>query len=145
MTRTDSQGNAGGCCLGILESARLTGRLFAVPLLVLLLGASCCAAAGYSPERAVGKVGTVYVTWHDAGRNRNVPAKVYYPANAKEPCPVIIFSHGLGGNREGYAYLGEHWAGCGYISVHLQHIGSDDSVWIGAGINGFAALKRSAA
>lgn len=56
---------------------------------------------------------------------------------------MIIFSHGLGGNREGYAYLGQHWAARGFISVHLQHIGSDDAVWKGAGINAYAQLTRS--
>jgi predicted dienelactone hydrolase len=55
--------------------------------------------------------------------------KVYSPAQGGGPFPVIIFSHGLGGSREGYAYLGRHWASHGYVSVHLQHLGSDKSVW----------------
>jgi predicted dienelactone hydrolase len=45
------------------------------------------------------------------------------------PAPIILFSHGLGGSREGYEYLGRHWAGCGFVSVHLQHQGSDDQLW----------------
>jgi predicted dienelactone hydrolase len=45
--------------------------------------------------------------------------------------PVIIFSHGLGGSREGGELWGRHWAGHGYIVVHLQHPGSDESVWKG--------------
>jgi len=45
------------------------------------------------------------------------------------PWPVVIFSHGLGGSRDGYEYLGRHWAGHGYVSVHLQHLGSDTAVW----------------
>jgi predicted dienelactone hydrolase len=85
------------------------------------------------------------MTWHDPARNRDIPVKIYYPASAKSPCPLIIFSHGLGGNREGYAYLGERWAGAGYISVHLQHLGSDDAVWKDAGIAGFAQLSAAAA
>ena len=47
------------------------------------------------------------------------------------PVPVILFSHGLGGNREGSKFLGEHWAARGYVAVFLQHPGSDDSVWKG--------------
>ena len=39
---------------------------------------------------------------------------------------VVLFSHGLGGSREGSAYLGEHWAARGYVVVLLQHPGSDD-------------------
>jgi dienelactone hydrolase len=85
------------------------------------------------------------MTWHDPARDRDVPVEIYSPAGAKSACPMIIFSHGLGGNRFGYGYLGEHWAGCGYIAVHLQHIGSDDGVWRNAGIHAYAALQQSAA
>ena len=69
--------------------------------------------------------------WHDAARDRDVPAKIYFPKEGAGPCPVIIFSHGLGGSREHYEYLGRHWAGCGYVSVHLQHVGSDAAWWKG--------------
>jgi len=62
---------------------------------------------------------------------REVPIKVYLPADAEEPTPVVLFSHGLGGSREGCAYLGRYWASHGYVSVHLQHAGSDDAVWRG--------------
>lgn len=68
--------------------------------------------------------------WRDAHRNRTVPIKIYFPHGAG-PFPVIVFSHGLGGSREGYEYLGRYWAAHGYVSVHLQHPGSDDSVWRG--------------
>ncbi len=69
--------------------------------------------------------------WFDAKRERKVPVKIYYPSTSEGKFPVIIFSHGLGGSREGYEYLGRHWAGCGYVSVHVQHLGSDDAVWQG--------------
>jgi predicted dienelactone hydrolase len=42
---------------------------------------------------------------------------------------VILFSHGLGGSREGSAYLGQHWSARGYAVVALQHPGSDEAVW----------------
>jgi predicted dienelactone hydrolase len=45
--------------------------------------------------------------------------------------PVVLFSHGLGGTREGYAYLGQAWAAHGYVSVHVQHLGSDDRAYKG--------------
>lgn len=115
---------------------------------LLLFAASCFAFAqgsAWSPEKPTKKVATLLMTWHDAARNRDIPVKIYYPANASKPCPTIIFSHGLGGNREGYSYLGEAWAGVGYISVHVQHLGSDDALWRGAGLDGFAAMTRAAA
>ena len=67
-------------------------------------------------------------TVHDAKRDRDIPIRVYLPV-ASAPAPVVIFSHGLGGNREGSAYLGEHWSARGYATVYVQHAGSDDGVW----------------
>jgi len=100
----------------------------------------------YQPSAPSQPVAFVRYTWHDAARDRDVPVKIYYPANGAGPFPVIIFSHGLGGSREGYEYLGRYWAGCGYVSVHLQHLGSDDAVWKNAGPDGIgAAMKKSIA
>jgi predicted dienelactone hydrolase len=64
----------------------------------------------------------------DGQRQRDIPIRVYLPP-VKSPSPVILFSHGLGGSREGSAYLGKHWAARGYVAVFLQHPGSDTSVW----------------
>jgi predicted dienelactone hydrolase len=64
----------------------------------------------------------------DRKRHRDLPLRVYLPA-ATAAAPVVLFSHGLGGNREGSAYLGRHWAARGYVAVFLQHPGSDDGVW----------------
>src|SRR5258706_5091798 len=73
----------------------------------------------------------------EAGRERDIPVRILAPcrsaaetAGEKDMAyPVIIFSHGLGGSREGGALWGRHWASHGYIVVHLQHIGSDEAVW----------------
>lgn len=91
-------------------------------------------------------VSIVRDTWHDAHREREVPVKIYSPATGQGPFPIIIFSHGLGGTREMYEYLGRYWASHGYISVHVQHHGSDDAVWRGASLfNGKKAMHRAAA
>jgi predicted dienelactone hydrolase len=66
----------------------------------------------------------------DDARSREIPLRVYRPASM-EAAPLILFSHGLGGSREGSPYLGKHWAARGYVVVYLQHAGSDDSVWRG--------------
>ena len=71
-------------------------------------------------------------TWTDAARKRDVPVTVYLPSATSSPAPVILFSHGLGGSRDGYAYLGRHWASNGFVSVHLQHAGSDAEILRGA-------------
>lgn len=104
---------------------------------------SLVAAPIYPTTSTVLPVKTLELTWHDSARNRDVPAKIYYPATTA-PCPVIVFSHGLGGSREGYGYLGNYWASQGYISVHLQHVGSDDAVWKGT-LRPMNALRKAAA
>lgn len=102
-------------------------------------------AVPYKSEPGPAKVQTLLCDWTDASRNRQVPAKIYYPEMGTA-LPVVLFSHGLGGTREGYEYLGRHWASWGYVSVHLQHVGSDDSVWRGlAPAEAIAAMNRAAA
>lgn len=64
----------------------------------------------------------------DSARQRIIPVRVYLP-ETKQPAPVILFSHGLGGSRDNNPYLGNHWAKRGYIVVFIQHPGSDESVW----------------
>ncbi|CAN5480796.1 acetylhydrolase [soil metagenome] len=70
--------------------------------------------------------------WRDAARQRTVPVKVDYPKTIGSPLPVVILSHGLGGSREGLAYLGQYFADHGYVVVHIQHAGSDEMLWKGA-------------
>lgn len=91
-------------------------------------------AFSYQPVPGTNAVDIVRYVWHDASRNRDVPVKIYYPKAGAGPFPVIIFSHGLGGTREGYAYLGEYWAAHGYVSVHPQHPGSDDGIFQNGGM-----------
>src|SRR5215211_6965574 len=66
----------------------------------------------------------------DEKRSREIPIKIYLPPQ-KEPAPVVLFSHGLGGSKEGSKFLGVHWAKRGFLAVFLQHPGSDTSVWKG--------------
>lgn len=68
-----------------------------------------------------------------AARERSVPARLYWPAASgrKAPVPLIVFSHGLGGSRKGYSYLGEGWSARGTASLHIQHVGSDQALWAG--------------
>lgn len=81
-------------------------------------------------------VDSVTLDWNDKQRKRDVPVRIYYPKEAKTPLPVIIWSHGLGGNRDGYVYLGKFWASYGYVVVHPQHKGSDSGVLREGGVQG---------
>ncbi len=68
------------------------------------------------------------ITVTDTARQREIPLRVYLPAGQTQ-APIVLFSHGLGGSREGNAYMGLHWAARGYAVVFIQHPGSDTSVW----------------
>lgn len=72
--------------------------------------------------------------WFDAVRGRAVPVRLYVPASAPPgtPLPLVLFSHGLGGSRRGYSYLGSHFARNGFASLHVQHVGSDRAIWGGS-------------
>ena len=80
-----------------------------------------------------GEVRTFELDWADGARQRPVPVRLYLPATASaaRPVPLVVFSHGIGGSRRGYSYLGSHFAAEGYASLHLQHVGSDRGLWTG--------------
>jgi predicted dienelactone hydrolase len=50
-----------------------------------------------------------------------LPVRVHYPAGLTGPAPVIVFSHGLGGSRLGYEFLGKAWSERGYVVVLPSH------------------------
>jgi predicted dienelactone hydrolase len=106
------------------------------PILVsalAMLPLSVARAQDAAPRPAA--VTTRLETWHDAARGRDVEVMLYIPARAHPPeadtdaaaprFPVVIFSHGLGGSREGYRYIGDHLAARGYLVILPTHQGSD--------------------
>jgi len=119
-----------------------------------LIVASLQATQGndYNPSSTdqVGKIKTIDLNVVDTGRNRDVPIRIYVQekqiaAPNSGPTPIVIFSHGLGGSRNGSAYLGKHWAAHGYVTVFLQHPGSDESVWKDQRLaNRMAAMREAA-
>jgi predicted dienelactone hydrolase len=84
--------------------------------------------------------------WFDDARERPVPIRLYQPviASSASPAPLIIFSHGIGGSRLGYSYLGSYWASHGLASLHVQHVGSDRSIWFGNPFNLVSRLQEAA-
>jgi len=107
-------------------------RTYTLSLISCMLFLASMPALGedYDPLTISSQVkhSTMDMTVHDKMKSREIPIRVYLPAVASSS-PVILYSHGLGGSREGSSYLGEHWASRGYTVVYLQHPGSDTSVW----------------
>lgn len=127
-----------------VASLSTVGLWLVFGVLLVLVGQSAAAQNDDSSKAADTTAAAATVTqdtanaqnfdWQDAARNRAVPVRLYLPDAAvfgTKTVPLIVFSHGLGGSRNGYQYLGRYWAKHGYASMHVQHIGSDNSLWRG--------------
>lgn len=88
-------------------------------LLVVILAA---------PVRAAGPV--CDAVWHDTARDRDVPVRVRLPDGAGK-VPVVLYSHGLGGDFNGGTRWATAWADGGIATIHIQHPGSDSALWAG--------------
>jgi dienelactone hydrolase len=113
-------------------------RRFVPTLLALALAAAGAQAAftahaaeAQPAERALAQPSVQDYDWVDAARKRAVPVRLYWPGGA-QPVGLVLFSHGIGGSRRGYSYLGEYFASQGIASLHVQHVGSDRSLWNGS-------------
>jgi len=65
--------------------------------------------------------------WTDAARQRVLPWRLRLPAapQAAAAWPLVVYSHGLGGSREGAVLWGQAWADAGLAVLHLEHEGSN--------------------
>ncbi len=120
-------------CQSSYSTTRLIGLREWLVLTLTLVSTVATAQQPYTPGDGDHQVLTWEGQWVDASRSRTVPVKIYYPAaDGGQPAPVIVFSHGLGGSCSTYSYLGKYWAAHGYVSVHVQHAGSDTlTLWQG--------------
>ena len=94
-------------------------------LFSLLAGLLFCVTVYAEPQ-------VLDIDWKDSARERSLPLKIRVP-DGETRVPLVIFSHGLGGSREGGKAWGEHWSTNGYLVIHVQHPGSDESLWKGPG------------
>lgn len=102
-------------------------RIF-VALAALFAGACCASLPRMPPKRiafpsfapTTNEVTERSEIWHDEKRNRDVPVKIYGDRG-----PVVIVSHGIGEDRDSYAYLGRALARHGFRAVHITHAGTD--------------------
>lgn len=74
---------------------------------------------------------------------RAVPFKIYHPVDHDlETMPVIVWSHGFGGNRDGASFISRFLASQGYTLVHITHHGTDSSLWEGQGGHPWDILRK---
>jgi hypothetical protein len=109
----------------------------------LAAGAACALPA--LPALAQGGVGfgALDLDWVDTARQRAVPVRLVLPHQG-ERLPLVVFSHGMGGSRAGYRWLGEHLASQGVASLHVQHVGSDRRLWSGNVLSVVSRLQEAA-
>jgi predicted dienelactone hydrolase len=62
-----------------------------------------------------------------------VPVRIYFPKRGDGPFPVLVLSSGIGAGRASFEFLGRHLASHGFLSVHVQHPGSDAQIWQAGG------------
>lgn len=133
-----------------------------IALGLLSLGALCAQAATSASAKATPKPDAAAVAealsvdpslfttqtfeWNDAARHREVPAKLYLPVGPLKAgaVPMVVFSHGIGGSKDGYSYLGRYFAAHGYASLHVQHVGSDRQIWLGNPLSIVSRLSDAA-
>lgn len=77
-----------------------------------LLPVPVCAADG------IGKLDDFVL--HDKQRNKDLHLRVSYPTEEGK-FPVIIFSHGAGGSKDGYKYLIDYWVKNGFVCIQPSH------------------------
>lgn len=93
-----------------------------------LLVVAAATSAGIVPKQAQAQSASMAdETWTDAARSRQIPVLLRWPAGA--PKGLIVYSHGLGGQRTGADVWGQAWAAAGFAVAHLQHVGSDIAVF----------------
>lgn len=111
------------------------------------LGAVAVVGSGCATRTRLPNVAVIDRDWSDASRRRPVPARLYLPEPLPpQRVPLLVFSHGIGGSREGYSYLGNYLASEGIACLHLQHVGSDRRLWWeGVPFSVVDRLKRAAA
>lgn len=94
---------------------------------LILAGIACLANTRvWAEESFTAKEGPLAIetadslTLKDAARKKDLICRVTFP-KAGGPYPVILFSHGFGGNKDAFGPVSRHWAGHGYVVVHPTH------------------------
>lgn len=86
-----------------------------------LVRADEVAKDAYKLEAGPFKVQTVKeMVLKDARRKKELPIRINYP-EGKGPFPVIVFSHGAWGSKDGHLTLTELWASHGYVTIQPNH------------------------
>ena len=127
----------GNRVLSAVVPTRLCGAIKSLPEKIAGVLLPCCLLIAASPALAAHTLSAAAelhtiptgsrtiridsrLTIHDAYLNRPLKLRVYYPTRAGH-WPVIIFSHGLGGNNQAFAKLNRVLAENGFVIIAPNH------------------------
>lgn len=119
-------------------------------LLAALFASACCTSlprlAGKQAHEplqtaVVRDMTTSSAVWRDGKRSREVPVKIYRPG-VQSPAPVVLFSHGIGEDRDSYEFMGNALAEAGFLAVHITHAGTDRAVLERGYLHLYRAVKQ---
>lgn len=97
-----------------------TKFILLVLLLAFFLTQSLLAETSHFVELGPYEISDLNVSLHDEARDRRLETRLTFPAG-EGPFPLVIISHGLGGNKESHRSLGVHLASHGYIVFTPGH------------------------
>lgn len=91
-------------------------------------------SGAYKPGTGPFRVATADFELRDVDRKKSLPVRVRWPVTSDAPgsqaaesadrppvFPLIVFSHGAGGDSDAFPQLSKHWASHGYVVVHPTH------------------------
>ena len=78
-------------------------------------------AALYAPDDGPREAAApAWLDLYDAARDKTLAIRVDLPAGS-DVCPLILWSHGFLGSRDGYDALVERWVSHGYVCIRFTH------------------------
>ena len=99
-------------------------RALASIALLALASVGARADGLYAPARQPTETDAVgRIVLRDNERQKNLELRVTFPEQAAAQ-PVIIFSHGATGSKDGYQPLAQYWAAYGYVVIQPTHLDS---------------------
>jgi predicted dienelactone hydrolase len=117
----------------------ILGRALWLALAVVGLMQGCGGVAtGQGGRGSASTPKVITAAWRPEGFSREIPVKVFLPDAARwggdGPRPMLVFSHGGGGTREGFDEMAPAFVEAGYVVVVPQHESSDRSVLLTGGL-----------
>lgn len=78
-------------------------------------------ALTYKLETGPYKIQTIAtLVLRDTKRKKDLPLRINYP-DGKGPFPIVLFSHGAWGCKDGHIGMTELWASHGYVTIQPDH------------------------